>query len=133
MRFREKSGLKILIACFVLFAGLAPALCAAGPVESAAPATTVPRRLTLANAEELLLQRNLAIAASRYQIEAGRAARLIASYKPNPVLSIGGEQMVLSRQHFIPDLVHTNTDLAAQSTSSTPFAEGLLLNCGVKH
>jgi outer membrane protein, heavy metal efflux system len=53
----------------------------------------IPRNLTLAEAERLLLQRNLAVVASRYQIEASRAARLIASYKPNPVLTVGAEQI----------------------------------------
>src|SRR5262245_61304390 len=53
----------------------------------------VPSRLTLAQAEELLLQRNLAIASSKYQIDASRAARLIAGYKPNPMLTLGAEQL----------------------------------------
>src|SRR5215470_2764749 len=53
---------------------------------------SIPGRLTLAEAENLLLQRNLAVAASRYQIEASRAARLIAGYKPNPVVTVGAEQ-----------------------------------------
>ncbi|HEY3130656.1 MAG TPA: hypothetical protein VGL91_14455, partial [Acidobacteriota bacterium] len=61
------------------------------PVPAALP--PIPRRLTLAESEALLLQRNLAIATSRYQIEAARAARLIASYKPNPLLTVGGEQI----------------------------------------
>src|SRR5580692_6075442 len=57
------------------------------------PAQSIPRRLTLADAENLLLQRNLTIAASRYQIDANRAQRLIASFKPNPVLTLGAEQI----------------------------------------
>ncbi len=61
------------------------------PAPAALP--PIPRRLTLAEGEALLLQRNLAIATSRYQIEAARAARLIASYKPNPLLTVGGEQI----------------------------------------
>jgi len=68
---------------------LAAPLLAAGPGD----ATAIPRRLTLAEAEALLLQRNLAVVASRYQIEASRAARLIASYKPNLVLTVGAEQI----------------------------------------
>ena len=54
---------------------------------------TIPARLTLAQAEDLLLQRNLTVAAARYQVEASRAARLIAGYKPNPVLTVGAEQL----------------------------------------
>ena len=57
------------------------------------PEPGIPRKLTLADAENLLLQRNLTIAASRYQIDANRAQRLIASYKPNPVLTLGAEQI----------------------------------------
>src|SRR5437870_10062578 len=53
----------------------------------------LPRRLTLTQAENLLIQRNLAVMAARYQIEVNRAARLIAGYKPNPVLSVGAEQI----------------------------------------
>ncbi len=64
-----------------------------GLVWSQNPGDPVPRKLTLAQAEALLIQRNLAVAASRYQIEASRAARLIASYKPNPVMTIGAEQI----------------------------------------
>ncbi|HEV8131439.1 MAG TPA: TolC family protein [Acidobacteriota bacterium] len=60
--------------------------------EAAAP-PAIPRQLSLGVAEDLLLQRNLVIATSRYQIEAARAARLIASYKPNPLLTVGGEQI----------------------------------------
>jgi len=75
----------------------------------------IPRRLTLAEAEALLLQRNLAVAASRYQIEASRAARLIASYKPNPVLTIGVEQVPFSSPvpGSVPRLWHTNPDAGA--------------------
>jgi outer membrane protein, heavy metal efflux system len=72
-----------------IFSWLSASLLAIGPDD----ASVIPRRLTLAEAETLLLQRNLAVTASRYQVEASRAARLIASYKPNPVLTIGAEQI----------------------------------------
>jgi cobalt-zinc-cadmium efflux system outer membrane protein len=49
--------------------------------------------LSLEEAETLLLKRNLAVIAAKYQIDAGRAARLIAGYKPNPVLTVGMEQV----------------------------------------
>ena len=68
---------------------LSASLLAAGPDD----ARVIPGRLTLADAEALLLQRNLAVVASRYQIEVSRAARLIASYKPNLVLTVGAEQI----------------------------------------
>jgi len=73
---------------FTLF-WLSASLLAAGPDD----ARVIPARLTLAEAEALLVQRNLAVVASRYQIEVSRAARLIASYKPNLVLTVGAEQI----------------------------------------
>lgn len=75
---------------------------------------TIPKKLTLSDAENLLLERNLAITSARYQIDATRAARLIASYKPNPVITIGAEQFVLSHQLF-SNLANTS-QLASQST-----------------
>lgn len=91
-------------------------LAASGPAADAGPApATVPRILTLAQAEDLLLQRNLAIAVTRYQLDASRAARLIAAYKPNPVLTIGAEQLNLS-DALGHTIIHTDSNLAAQST-----------------
>ena len=53
----------------------------------------MPRQLTLAQAENLLVERNLMVMAARYQVEATRAARLIAGYKLNPTLTVGAEQI----------------------------------------
>src|SRR5437868_6929563 len=70
----------------------------------------IPARLTLAQAEDLLLQRNLTVAAARYQVEATRAARLIAGYKPNPVFTVGAEQFpVYSPLHDVPRFFSTNS------------------------
>jgi len=76
---------------------------------------TIPRRLTLAEAESLLLQRNLLVAASRYLIDASRAARLIATYKPNPVLTIGVEQTPFYSplRGSFPRFFKTNPDAGA--------------------
>src|SRR5262249_10322096 len=60
---------------------------------SQTPVPKVPHKLTLEQAETILLDRNLPVAASRYQVEASRAARLIAAYKPNPVITLGMEQI----------------------------------------
>lgn len=76
---------------------------------------TVPHQLTLAQAETLLLERNLAVTAAKYQIEAGRAARLIAAFKPNPVLTIGAEQIGLNR-NLPRTLYSTNANQAAAAT-----------------
>src|SRR5215470_18295565 len=75
----------------------------------------VPRKLTLAQAEQLLLQRNLAVLAARYQVDALRAARLIASFRPNPTLMLGGEQFILS-SNFFRDLFRTNLNTSAETT-----------------
>jgi outer membrane protein, heavy metal efflux system len=75
----------------------------------------IPRKLTLAQAEQLLLQRNLAVLAARYQVDALRAVRLIASFKPNPTLMLGAEQFILS-SNFFRDLFRTNTNTAAETT-----------------
>jgi len=83
---------------------------------------TIPARLTLGQAEDLLLQRNLTVAAARYQVEASRAARLIASYKPNPVLTIGGEQFpVYSPLHDAPRFFSTDSNAGAQPTYTLRF------------
>jgi outer membrane protein, heavy metal efflux system len=78
---------------------------------------SIPRQLTLAAAEELLLRRNLAVAAERFRVDANRAAGLIARYKPNPILTVSAEQFAtlppygsLSRS---PRLQFTRTDLDA--------------------
>src|SRR5215469_6947581 len=86
-------------------------------------APTIPRTLTLAEAENLLLQRNLAVAASRYQIEASRAARLIASYKPNPVLTMGAEQFPFYSplSDSYPRFWPTNSNAGAQPTYTFRF------------
>jgi cobalt-zinc-cadmium efflux system outer membrane protein len=88
---------------------------ASAQVSGSAVDKTIPRRLTLEKAEELLLQKNLTVLALKYQIDANRAAKLIAAYKPNPVLTIGAEQMALNSSLW-SNLAHTDPNLAAQST-----------------
>src|SRR5262249_17558453 len=76
---------------------------------------SIPRKLTLAQAEQLLLQRNLAVLAAKYQVDAFRAVRLIASFRPNPTLMLGGEQFILS-SNFFRDLFRTNLETSAETT-----------------
>src|SRR5213592_4459818 len=86
------------------------------------PGNTIPNQLTLAQAETLLVQRNFAVLAARYQVEATRAARLIASYKPNPVLTVGAEQFpIYSPLHDMPRFFKTNSDAGAQPTYTLRF------------
>src|SRR5437870_5178640 len=76
---------------------------------------SIPRRLTLNQAENLLIQRNLSVIAARYQIDVNRAARLIASYKPNPVLTMGAEQIPFYSPlaGSYPRFFNTNPDAGA--------------------
>src|SRR5215468_4078966 len=80
----------------------------------------IPRKLTLAQAEQLMLQRNLAVLAARYQVDALRAVRLIASFRPNPTLMLGGEQFILS-SNFFRDLFRTNVNTSAETTYTIRF------------
>jgi cobalt-zinc-cadmium efflux system outer membrane protein len=79
------------------------------------PVRPIPHKLTLAEAEDMLVQRNLAVIAARYQINANRAMRLIAAYKPNPVVTVGMEQVPfyspLSGSY--PRFFSTNSDAGA--------------------
>src|SRR2546428_13038826 len=73
-------GLCLMLGGFlIILAGPLPLLLAESPQQ----AGIIPARLSLAAAEELLLQRNLAAVAARYHIAARRAARLSASSKPD--------------------------------------------------
>src|SRR5215468_8606693 len=82
------------------------------------PSDPLPRKLTLAQAEELLVRRNLAVLAARYKIDSSRAARLIAGYKPNPMLRIGAEQFPVYSpiKGSFPRFFTTNSDAASQPT-----------------
>lgn len=85
------------------------------PPQPASVVANLPRDLTLQQAEQLLLQRNLAVLAAKYQVEANRAARLIASFRPNPTLTIGAEQFNLSNKLF-HNIARTDSNSAAATT-----------------
>jgi hypothetical protein len=53
---------------------------------AAAQAPAAAGALTLADAEQMLVERSLAVAQTRYQLDAAKALRLIAGYKPNPTV-----------------------------------------------
>jgi len=57
------------------------------------PAMAVPRQLSLEQAEKLLVERNLSIAAAKSGVDASKAGKAIAAYKPNPVIELGSEQI----------------------------------------
>jgi cobalt-zinc-cadmium efflux system outer membrane protein len=67
------------------------------PAAAAAPANDAPADgdhviLSLAQAETLLLAQNLAISGARSGVDAAKAAETIASYRPNPALTLSAEQ-----------------------------------------
>src|SRR5262245_11991288 len=76
-----------LLLALVLLATVAP------QAESQSAPVFIPRRLALPQAENLLIQRNFTVLAAKYQVDANRAARLIASYKLNPAVTVGAEQI----------------------------------------
>ena len=82
---------------------------------SQTPIPRVPHKLTLAQAETILIDRSLPVAASRYQVEASRAARLIAAYKPNPVLTLGMEEIPFASPvaGSVPRFFSSSTDAAS--------------------
>lgn len=61
------------------------------------------------------MDRNLAVLAAKYQVEATRAQRLIARYKPNPVLTVGAEQFPFYSPLVgsFPRFLSTNPDAGA--------------------
>jgi cobalt-zinc-cadmium efflux system outer membrane protein len=87
-------------------------------VGAQSPSGPLPRKLTLAQAEELLVRRNLSVLAARYKIDSSRAARLIAGYKPNPMLTIGAEQFPFYSPlaGSYPRFFTTNSNAGAQPT-----------------
>src|SRR5229473_1756761 len=91
----------------------------------AAPPVRVPSALTLADAERLLVERNVAIAATRYQLSAAQAARLIAGYKPNPTLQLAAEQLPFASplSGSYPRFLATNPDAGAQPTYTVQLSK----------
>jgi len=83
--------------------------------QAQSPPAPLPRQLSLAQAEDLLIQRNLTILAARFQIDANRAARLIATYRPNPVVTVGMEQVPFYSpiKGSYPRFWNTNSDAGA--------------------
>ena len=112
----RRSGVKFIYRLILLITAIFPLDAAAQTPAPIQPSgVSIPRKLTLAQAEQLLMQRNLAVLAAKYQVDALRAAKLLASFKPNPTLTLGAEQFNLSSKLF-PDLFRTNTETAAETT-----------------
>jgi outer membrane protein, heavy metal efflux system len=93
-------------------------------VAAAAQAPTA-GALTLADAEQMLAERSLAVAQSRYQLDAAKALRMIAGYKPNPTIQVGAEQFPFASpaSSSVPRFWSTNQDAAAQPTYTVQFTK----------
>ena len=87
------------------------------------PQTARPPRLTLPQAETLLLQRNLLIAANRYQLDASEALLRISGFKPNPVVQLGAEQIPFHSNipGSVPRFFTTNPDAGANPVYTFQF------------
>jgi outer membrane protein, heavy metal efflux system len=98
----------------LLSTGIAASWARAQAQTSTAPRLAT-RQLTLAQAEELLRLRSLAVAANRQQLEASRAGRLAAGFKPNPVLTLGAQQLPVTSNvpGSVPRILSTNPDAGA--------------------
>jgi cobalt-zinc-cadmium efflux system outer membrane protein len=90
---------------------------------TARPETDVPANLDLPKAEQLLWDRSLSIVASRFQLDASQAARLVAGYKPNPFLQFGMEQIPVHSPLVgsYPRFVTTNPDAGANPVYTAQF------------
>src|SRR5215475_5608910 len=107
--YRVSTGLPVLSVLMILSTSWAGAQTPVPPVKP------IPHKLTLAEAEDILVERNLAVLAARYKIDSSRAARLIAGYKPNPMLRIGAEQFPVYSpiKGSYPRFFATNSDAGA--------------------
>lgn len=86
-------------------------------LEMGAAAQSVPTKLSLAAATDLLMKRNLAVLAARYNVDAVRAQRIAAGLRPNPTLSVSATQLTIPRLFTNPSLaLRTGDNVAANST-----------------
>ena len=108
-----------------LLAFLATSLHLAAQQTTALGATRIPRTLSLFEAEQLLRDRSLLIAAGRSQVTASEAARRIASYKPNPQLQLGMEQVPFRSPvpDSVPRFFATNGNAGANPVYTAQFSK----------
>jgi cobalt-zinc-cadmium efflux system outer membrane protein len=115
---RDLSVLLLFLSLFSIQAR-GQALPVPAPASTPMPEVDIPRQLSLQKAEEILLQKNLALTAARYGVDVARAQRLIAGLRPNPTITFGAEQFDFTGSDFsraFHDLVTTNPNSAANRT-----------------
>lgn len=102
------------ISALILIIGCAPSS-AWAQAKNTPPPSLASRQVTLAQAEALLRLRSLAVAANRSQLDASRAGRVIAGFKPNPVVTLGAQQFPLTSNvpGSVPRFIATNPDAGA--------------------
>ncbi len=84
-----------------------------------------PATLSLEQAEEFLIQRNLPVAVGKVQVEVAEAARRIAGLPPNPTLQLGSEQVPVwsNIPGSVPRFVSTNGDAGANPTYTAQLSQ----------
>ena len=128
----ERSQWKRVIGLVALWSASSVSSVSSAPASGQAAKTTesavraaIPESLTLADAERLLVDRNLAVASNRELVAAAQAARQIASYKPNPAVQFGAEQFPFSSPlaGSVPRFFTTDSNAGAQPTYTVQFSK----------
>ena len=119
----DRSQSKRLVVLVALWS--TPAFAQTAKTTGAELRATIPESLTLADAERLLVDRNLAIASNRELVAAAQAARQIASYKPNPGMQFSAEQFPFASPlaGTVPRFVSTDSNAGAQPTYTVQFSK----------
>jgi cobalt-zinc-cadmium efflux system outer membrane protein len=88
---------------------------------------SVPQRLTLQSASDLLISNNLAVVASRYNVDILRAQRIAAGLRPNPTMTMSATQLTVPRNFQHPEFfVKTDPNNAAANSSYTVEVDQLI-------
>jgi outer membrane protein, heavy metal efflux system len=98
-------------------------------LSGSSPATqaTLPRRLTLQSATDLLIANNLSMLAARYNVDILRAQRVAAGLRPHPNLTFSAIQFTIPRDFTHPgQLLKTNEEGGAANTSYTVEVDQLI-------
>ena len=96
-------------------------------IVSAQEAADLPAKLDLGTAERFLYENNFSIVAARFGVDGSRAARLAATYTPNPTLTTGAEQIKTDRR-----LHHYALDTGTASNPTYTFRVDQLIETGGK-
>ena len=91
------------------------------------PPSQSPLHLTLQSATELLIEKNLAVVAARYNVDVLRAQRIAAGLRPTASVTFSATQFAIPRVITQPgSLTKTNTENGAANTSYTVEVDRLI-------